>query len=124
MKKIAFAALVLMLGLGVITQSACYYDNEQELYGVVPGACDTTGIKYSTYIKPLMDLKCTSCHAIGASQESSPMETYDNLKVYVDSGTFLSRINAATNYMPASGQLPECDRKKIEAWINAGAPNN
>ncbi|MEI6410687.1 MAG: hypothetical protein WCR52_14955 [Bacteroidota bacterium] len=124
MKKIAFAALVLMLGLGIMSQSACYYDNEQDLYGITPGSCDTTGIKYSTYIKSLVAQKCTSCHAIGASQESSPMETYDNLKVYVDNGKFLDRINSATNYMPASGQLPECDRKKIEAWIKAGALNN
>lgn len=124
MKKIAFTALVLMLGLGIMTQSACYYDNEQDLYGVVPGSCDTIGIKYSTYIKPLVELKCTNCHAIGASQESSPMETYNLLKVYVDNGKFFGRINAATDYMPASGQLPECDRKKIEAWIKAGALNN
>lgn len=124
MKKIALAAFGLLLGLGIVTQTACYYDNEEELYGITPGACDTTNVKYSTYVKSAFDAHCTSCHTPGGSQESSPMETYDNLKVFVDNGEVAKRINDASNPMPPTGLIPDCDRKKIQAWINAGAPNN
>ncbi|MBU6342117.1 MAG: hypothetical protein KGS48_11540, partial [Bacteroidetes bacterium] len=79
---------------------------------------------YSTYVSKLVSDQCLSCHIAGGSQESSPLNGFDNLKIYVNSGAFLARINDSGSPMPPSGLLPDCDRNKIQAWINAGAANN
>lgn len=121
-----------LLALGTLTSlmlllampSGCYFDNEQELYGIDPTACDTTAVKYSTVIKPLIDKNCISCHAPGGVQESSPLHTYEVVKLYAESGLLVSRTNDTNSPMPQSGLLPECDRNKIRAWVKRGAPND
>lgn len=123
MKKIAFVLLVLAIFAAVFTLDACYYDNEEALYGATT-TCDTVGVKYNTYVSKLVSDNCLSCHIAGGSQETSPFDGYTNLTVYVSSGKFLERINDTGSPMPPSGLLPNCDRQKIEAWIKAGAANN
>jgi len=123
MKKFAFLLLVLALGVVFGTQNACYYDHEDLLYGT-NAACDTSNVKYSATVSKLISEQCLSCHIAGGSQESSPLDGYTNLKVYIDNGKVLSRINDTGSPMPPSGLLPSCDRNKIQAWINAGAANN
>lgn len=113
-------ALFLLLAL----PSGCYYDNEQDLYGIDPNACDTTLVKYSTVIKPLIERNCLSCHAPGGVQESSPLNTYEAVKFYATNNLLVQRTNDATTPMPQSGLLPLCDRDKIRAWVNRGAPND
>lgn len=125
MKKTIFVlgslmALVFLLAV----PPGCYFDNEQELYGIDPNSCDTTAISYSAYIKPLIANNCLSCHAPGTVQESTPLSTYENVRDYAELGLLVSRTNDTNTPMPQSGLLPECDRNKIRAWVNAGAPNN
>jgi len=55
------------------------------------------------------------------------LEGYDQLKIYVDNGKFLSSIiqDGTTSFMPKSAlKLVDCDLAQITAWINAGALNN
>lgn len=117
---LAFAAFLLLLSLS----TGCYYDNEQDLYGIDPNACDTSVVKYSTFIQPLLKDKCLSCHAPGGVQESSPLHTYEFVKLYAQSGLLVGRTNDTNSPMPQSGLLPTCDRDKIRAWVNRGAPND
>ncbi len=125
MKKTIFVLGTLMaLVFLLAVPPGCYFDNEQELYGIDPNACDTTAVSYSGYIKPLIQNNCLSCHSAGAVQESTPLSTHADLKNYAELGLLVARTNDATNPMPQSGLLPECDRNKIRAWVNAGAPNN
>ena len=114
------ASLTLLLAL----PSGCYFDNEQDLYGIDPTACDTTAVKYSTVIKPLIEKNCISCHSPGGVQESVPLNTYDGLKLYATNGLLVARTNDNTTPMPQSGLLPLCDRDKIRAWVKRGAPND
>lgn len=119
MKKIVFATFSVLL-LSLITPTACYYDNEQEQYGVVE--CDTSVVSYAADIVPIINQNCISCHAPGGQQESSPFDSYDNFTSYVISA--VDRINGRGSLMPPEGKMSKCNIAMIEAWVNAGAPNN
>ena len=118
----AFSIVVLVIFAAVIP--ACYYDNEEELYGTTPGVCDTVAVKYSTVIKPLLDNNCTTCHSAAGSQSDILLESYDQVKAYVNDNALVTRTNDTNNPMPPVGLMSECDRNKIKAWVKAGAPNN
>lgn len=122
MKLIFFAALTVMFFAMLTTQTACYYDNEQEQYGV--NQCDTTAVSYSTNIKPIIEQNCISCHAPGGAQETAPLVTYDQLKNYATSGALVDRTNGTSSLMPPSGKMSNCNLLFIKAWVDAGAPNN
>ena len=121
MKKIFFAALTLLF-IGSISQTACYYDNERDLYGI--GNCDTTAVSYIADIRPIVDGNCISCHAPGGERETSPLLTYAELKQYADTRDIVGRTNGSTSLMPPSGKMSSCNVALIAAWVNAGAPNN
>lgn len=117
-----FLAAFSMLFIAMISQTACYYDNEQDLYGTV--ACDTTAISYATDIRPILDANCISCHAPGGEQEISPLLTYDDIKRYTDANNLSDRINGRSSLMPPTAKMSTCNIAIIEAWINQGALDN
>lgn len=122
MKKLFFATFVL-LSLTYFTQTACYYDNEVEQYGVT--VCDTTALSYNLHIKPIIDANCTTCHIAGGQQSFSPLDTYEGLNQYTLNRDIVNRVKGdGVALMPPAGALSKCDQQKIEAWVNAGAPNN
>lgn len=122
MKQFFFAATILT-AFAVFAQTACYYDNEAEQYGVT--TCDTVGISYSADIQPIIQANCISCHTPGGQQESSPFNTYEEVKLYTTNREIADRvIGNGVALMPPSGAMSPCNQLKIEAWVNAGAPNN
>lgn len=120
-KLAVFAFLAIMV-------SSCYYDNEEELYPGLPGSeCDTTSVTYSGTVAPLLAANCNSCHSPASASGNVVISTYDGLKTAVNSGIFRKAINheSGASPMPQGGnKLPACDLKKIDAWINQGAPQN
>lgn len=126
MKK-TFAALAILAGMALVALPAgCYWDNEEDLYGPDPTTnCDTTGIRFSVEIKQIMIDNCNSCHlSSSASYSGIPYETYDQFKAVALNGKLMDRINNQAAPMPQTGLMSLCNRLKIEAWVNAGAPNN
>lgn len=101
---------------------SCYYDNEEELYGVV--SCDTTGVSFSRDVLPIVLNNCASCHQPGGSQSTSPMTNYAEVKSYAANRLIANRINGVGNIMPPLGKMSNCNIQLIEAWLNAGAPDN
>lgn len=126
MKKTTFLSLSLLMLFALLTvPTACFYDNEEDLYGGDGGStCDTTAMSYANDILPILQANCYSCHTEASNVSGNPFDTYAKLKNYVNAGRVVARINDPTNPMPPTGLLPQCDRDKIEAWVNAGAPNN
>jgi hypothetical protein len=125
MKKILFAcgllsALLLMLAM----PSGCYYDNEEDRFP--DASCDTVNMRYNVEIKEIMQENCYRCHLSSSSTYSGiPFETHSQLKEVADNGKLVDRINNAGAPMPQDeGLMSVCNRDKIEAWVNAGAPNN
>jgi hypothetical protein len=120
-KKIfAFGLFFAALLTTAISPTGCYYDNEVEQYGV--SNCDTAAISYSRDILPIINANCISCHTPGGQQESTPFTNHTQIKDY--SSTIVERVNGEGGIMPPSGAISSCDQLKIEAWVNAGAPNN
>lgn len=119
---------VLYLFLIVITITGCYKDNEEELYPGSGGACDITGVTYSTTVVPLLQNNgCTGCHSGGAPSGGIALNTYAAVKGAVTGGKLYGAISHAAGFspMPKNGsKMNACDINKIKAWIDAGALNN
>lgn len=121
--------ITLIVGIAVavlaVSVSACYYDNEEDLYGTT--SCNTTDVKYSVEMLQIMETNCYSCHKEGGSGYAGiSMDTYETLKDFATDGSLVDRITTsdATKLMPPNLRMSDCDIKKIQAWVNAGAPNN
>ena len=104
--------------------TGCYYDKEEELYPMSQQECDTTNISYSTDIEPIIANNCATsgCHQAGGNGNGI-FTNYAGLKAKVDNGSLHNRVVVVRD-MPPNSSLPECQVDKIDAWINAGAPNN
>lgn len=93
-----------------------------------PGGCNTTNVKYSTDIAPLIQANCFSCHSNAtASTSGISLEGHANLKAKVTDGSLLGAISHAAGFspMPQGGaKLSDCNINRIKAWIDAGALNN
>lgn len=104
--------------------SSCSKASEDTL---APTQCDTTGMKYSTDILPIISSNCYRCHASGIGTGGVDIEGYTNVKKRVDNGDLIGVITHAAGYPPMpydAAKLSDCDINKIRAWINNGAPNN
>lgn len=124
-KQITLLGLCAAAFLLLVFVPACYYDNEEDLYGT--SNCNTSDVRYSAQITQIMEANCYSCHKEGGSGYAGiSIDQHETLKDYATSGTLLDRITTtdATKLMPPGIQLPDCERQMIQAWIQAGAPNN
>lgn len=124
-KKLSFAVAALASFLSLSLPYGCYYDNEADLYGT--SACDTTSVTYSTGVVNVLANNCYSCHNAANANDAGggyQFDSYTLLTDFVTSGTLLNRINDAQNPMPPTGLIDNCQRLKIQAWINEGAQDN
>lgn len=91
------------------------------------GGCDTQNIKFSTFVKPLMDKYCVGCHSATAPQGNIALATYTDVQKYAKSGALYGSVSHSAGFskMPKGGsKLNDCDISKLKAWIDAGALNN
>jgi hypothetical protein len=90
--------------------------------------CTFGTISYSVDIKPIIDAKCTGgCHSPSRLDGGYDLSGYDGLKSAADNEALYASITSslASSRMPKDGDaLPDCDIKKIKAWVDAGAPKN
>lgn len=98
------------------------------LDGCKAAACDTSDIRYTITIRSILLANCITCHD-GATPVNGNVDlsTYSAVKSVAESGQLLGSVTHAPGYAPMptdSSRLEECDLVRIEAWINAGAPNN
>lgn len=122
MKKVS--RIIILLGLSMTTFSGCYYDTEEELYSTA--VCDTSNVTYSSYIKPLVDSRCTSCHSGGSPSGGIDLTTYAGIKTQVDNGKFYGAIAQLDGFipMPQGDRLSDCDISKVKIWVDKGAQQN
>lgn len=114
------AALSLFLVLASINLISCSGKDED---AGSDSACDTTAISYAADIRPIITSTCaagSSCHGSGSSNGN--YNSFSELKNDADDGSVRQRVLISRNMPP--GGMSNCNRLKIEAWLNAGAPNN
>ena len=125
MKLLSFLVVgctVLLLSVGY---SGCYYDKAQLLYPQT--SCDSATATYTKTIVPALNQYCTSCHTGSTASGSVALDSYANVKIYVNNGRLMGTINQASGYsaMPKnSAKLDACSIAKFNHWISAGALNN
>ena len=108
------------LPLFALLAAGCYYDNEEELYGV---PCDTSTFSYSATIQPILQANCyaSACH--GPNGDNDELITYAQVQAVVNDGSFRQAV-VVEKRMPDGGSLTACELDLIEKWLDAGALNN
>ena len=108
--------------------SACYYDNEEELYpdpGPVP--CDTVSVSYANTVLPIIQDNCYVCHDQGSGFGNVVLEGHDNITIYANNGRLygsIAHLSGFSNMPQGRNKLADCKISQIKSWIDAGAPNN
>lgn len=119
--KIKLVILPILVAICYISIS-CVNNSEEDLYGL---ECDTTDMTYET-IKYIFENNCYDCHKNAQGPNSIKFNSYDEVKVIVNTGKLLPAINWTGSKKMPFGQpkLDDCSIDRIEAWINAGMPEN
>jgi cytochrome c5 len=114
------SVLLMLTVTSLLGLSACYYDNEEELYGA---DCDTTAVSFADDIWPIINGNCqTGCHGPGGGGNGI-FTDHASVAAKVTNGTMLLRVVEQQN-MPPNGELTTCQVELFRAWILNGAPNN
>lgn len=89
------------------------------------GACETSNVKYSAFVQPLIQARCQGCHSGSAPQGGINLSTYANVKTLAGNGKLYAAVTRTSDWMPKGGaKLDACTLDKLKAWIDAGAPEN
>lgn len=120
MYKLYVAALYFIVFLLI---GACSSVNKEEL---TTGDCKFTVSTFSANVQPILQNNCFSCHTGSAPSGGFDMAQFQEIKNRAVSGILSDAINHRGNLkMPYNlPKLSDCDIKKIDAWITAGANEN
>jgi Cytochrome C oxidase, cbb3-type, subunit III len=91
------------------------------------GSCDTTLVKFSDYVSPLIQSSCKGCHNPNSTNGGINLTTHAEIKASIQTGKFMGSIKHTTGFsaMPKGGaKMSDCQIKKIQRWINLGALDN
>jgi uncharacterized membrane protein len=101
--------------------SSCTQDNIEDYFPNID--CDSENVFYQAQdplqsIARIIETKCLDCHQKGNVINELSLESYDDVSSYVT----IDVINNMANPMPPDDrvQLTDCEKLKIENWINNG----
>lgn len=113
--------ILLLIGL-----NACVYNNEEDLYPIVPD-CDSVDVSYAAIIAPLLTQHCTGCHSTASPSAGIALERFEDVKKYAENGSLFGSISHDGNFSPMpknEARLPDCDVAQVKNWVGNGAQNN
>lgn len=119
--------VVVVAGIVAFTLAGCYYDKEEELYGV--GApCDPGVVTYSSTITGILSgYGCMTCHVGTNASGNISLQGYGNVRIVALNGKLLGSISHSAGFspMPQGGnKMSACDISKVKVWVDGGAVNN
>lgn len=118
--------LIVSAGIVVLSWLSCQYKKEVTAYP--PVTCDTSAIKYSNDIVPILQANCYVCHSDANAPTlggGNKLEGYNNIKPYAQFGLIPDVLTRANNPMPKGmPKLSDCNIAKIRTWVRNGYPNN
>jgi hypothetical protein len=124
MKKYIVPLSIILTISVLIHFTSCTFDNEEDL--LKDYICDTTDVIYNDLTFIFSDI-CAECHNKDDTYRGGiETDTYESVKSSINTGLVLPAIKHEGDYnMPYQrAKLSDCNIKKIEAWINAGMPEN
>ena len=108
----------------ILLIASCYYDKEEQLYPQLNSACDTTNVRFSTKIQPILSLYCYGCHSnANAASFGNNIKLENYSDVVVNINRVYGAIMHQTGYspMPKNGSmLSDCSRTMFAIWIRNG----
>lgn len=123
-KRIKLSIFIAAAAISIaFLDNGCTSKKEKDL---VKPAVDTSSgpVTYTKDIAPIFSQYCITCHKPGGVEAQVDYTTYDNVKLYTQSGNVMDRITLDPNdplLMPQGGpKLPQATIDKIQAWINGG----
>jgi hypothetical protein len=121
-RKILSVGLIGTIVFAILTIS-CENNNELDLYGETD--CDTINITWENTISEILNVNCVVCHGPSLSYNNVRHDSYTSELVVVNDG----RLRGVVNHLPGFSRMPkdrpqlsECDLKKINTWLDNGAP--
>jgi hypothetical protein len=86
--------------------------------------CDTSSVKYSTHIVPLINTYCKGCHQTSSPSGGIVLENLAQVQSQIISGKFMCSIKwSGCSNMPKGGsKFSNCNIRKFEIWQNTGFP--
>jgi len=105
--------------------SGCKHDKEELLYP--DSSCDTTNVKYSTTIVPILVNNCYRCHAGATPTAPFRLDSYNAVQAKAADGELWGAVSHAAGFVPMpkdAAALGECDLAKIKKWLDDGYPDN
>lgn len=135
MRIIVYALAGVVLVLFLATMPSCTHNpyipedpdiNPTDTTTTDSTACDTLNISLSNDVAPIFQARCYSCHNTAFQSGGIALDSFPFILAALDSG-LIGSINHEAGFvaMPqGTAKLPDCDIAKIEAWVNAGTPNN
>ena len=104
---------------------SCTFHSEEELYGFEE--CDTILVTWEHPIQEILAKNCVECHNADLNYNGVRHDVYELELIVVNDG----RLNGVVNHLPGypqmpyqRPQLPECELRLINIWIERGAPEN
>ncbi len=95
------------------------------LNSVCTSNCDTlTTVTYANQISTLMSLNCVSCHSGSSAQKGIMLDTYANVKTYLDNGKLLSAVKGTSIQMPPGYKITSCELRQLDLWKANGGKQN
>jgi hypothetical protein len=87
---------------------------------------DTVNVTFAKTIKPLLEINCVGCHQTGSASGNVVLDSYANVKTYIDNKKMWGAITYSTGYsaMPPSQKLTDCQLVVVKKWIDKGAKND
>ncbi len=91
--------------------------------------CDTTNVRFSTTIMPLIATRCQGCHSGAAPSGGFRLTNFTEVKAKVTDGRLLGSINHAPGFVsmpyPAgSPKMPQCQIDQVRIWVEGGGLND
>ena len=125
MKQRTTGGTLILLSLIISGFISCTFHSEEELYGLEQ--CDTTLVTWEHPIQEILAENCVECHNADLHYNEVRHDVYELALIVVNDG----RMNGVVNHLPGfpqmpyqRPQLPECELRLINIWIERGAPEN
>jgi len=123
-KLALFLSGMVLLCAGSALLQGCYYDVESEIYGGNV-TCNPDLFTYSGRVSPIISDYCLPCHSQSQGSGGVVLEGFTNVRNSAVAGTLLCSINHTCAQMPKNAaKLSDCDINAVQAWVDAGAPEN
>lgn len=115
------------LSISQIETIALWIEQGAENLVCPPSDCNLNNTTFSGGVNPIIQTYCIGCHSGALPGGNINYSTYAGVKATVDNGKLLGSVKRDFGYLPMpqnGSKLSDCNIDIIQAWIDAGAPNN